>query len=763
MKIKNETKWVLLALAALGLGGLALAPFPQGIKILGDLVFRERAAVATPPVAGTGTLYVKNTTPSTAVFVNDAGTEITLGAGGAGGAVDSVNGQTGAVALDADDIDDTSTTNKFVDAAAISKLGGIETAATADQSDAEIETAYNAQVAVVSQVDAEAGVGTTPKRWTAERVGQAITALAGSGGDPTYGSEVAASNNAVFVDENNRLGLGITDPTEELHVYRTDSAPRLMLQYYNVTVDDVTAYPATAVTVANADEGWFNPGNAVSDNATYAVAGLFSFPSDTEYLKTTNFSFAVPGGATIVGMEVEVEAQSNSSSQATQVYLVRGGTTDTSTNLAGATPLTGAYAIYTYGSPTEDWGGITPAEANDTGFGVAIRYSMGSVGVSIDFVRITLYYTTGTYGDYIWSSGADISDGAFTIRANATDQFRMDYTTGDAVFTGDVTAPFFYGDASNMTGSPSPADDSITNAKLAEMTAGRIKGRITTDGNPVDLTAAEVRTLLNVADGATASAGTVTSVAVTTTDGLEVDSGSPVTSTGTLALGINAATLYAHLMTAASTVTPVVTDSLLIADASDSGNVKDVLLSNFVLALSGGDDNIMKQVGSTGQLEQSGVFIDDPKNMTGLISINSIDLPTGSGYEFVMDIQAQTLTNKEIVPREAGYIIGGVGNAALDADLYDRRVITGTTGTATMANTTGTPRDWQKLEVIFNQEAVTAVDLTWGTQYKAATEWGTTANAIPAESTALDAWDYFLFQWNPDRSQWHLLAMSKGN
>ena len=43
-----------------------------------------------------------------------------------GGAVDSVNGQIGVVLLDPDDLDDTATTNKFVTAAEISKLAGIE-------------------------------------------------------------------------------------------------------------------------------------------------------------------------------------------------------------------------------------------------------------------------------------------------------------------------------------------------------------------------------------------------------------------------------------------------------------------------------------------------------------------------------------------------------------------------------------------------------------------------------------------------------------
>lgn len=49
--------------------------------------------------------------------------------------VDSVNTQTGAVVLDADDIDDTSTTNKFVTAADLTKLGNLSGTNTGDQTD----------------------------------------------------------------------------------------------------------------------------------------------------------------------------------------------------------------------------------------------------------------------------------------------------------------------------------------------------------------------------------------------------------------------------------------------------------------------------------------------------------------------------------------------------------------------------------------------------------------------------------------------------
>lgn len=66
------------------------------------------------------------------------------------------------------------------------KLDGIEAGATADQTDAEIETAYNNQVPAATQAEAEAGTSTDIKRWTPQRVKQAIDALGGGGGNTIY-------------------------------------------------------------------------------------------------------------------------------------------------------------------------------------------------------------------------------------------------------------------------------------------------------------------------------------------------------------------------------------------------------------------------------------------------------------------------------------------------------------------------------------------------------------------------------------------------
>ncbi len=98
-----------------------------------------------------------------------------------------------------------------------------------------------------------------------------------------------------------------------------------------------------------------------------------------------------------------------------------------------------------------------------------------------------------------------------------------------AALTGDVTA------AANANAT-TISNSVVTNAKLANVATARIKGRVSASTGVVeDLTAAQVRTLLNVADGATANTGTVTSVGLSVPTGLQV-SGSPVTTSGTLAV-----------------------------------------------------------------------------------------------------------------------------------------------------------------------------------------------------------------------------------
>jgi hypothetical protein len=115
-------------------------------------------------------------------------------------------------------------------------------------------------------------------------------------------------------------------------------------------------------------------------------------------------------------------------------------------------------------------------------------------------------------------------------------------------------------------------------------------------GNVAFNTAATVRTILNVEDGATANSGTVTSVAATVPTGLTI-SGSPVTTSGTLAIGLDTdrviptqATLDSKvdysLVSEASSATPTATGTALKNDY-----VATALAVNATLAAPSGTAN----------------------------------------------------------------------------------------------------------------------------------------------------------------------------
>lgn len=164
------------------------------------------------------------------------------------------------VVPDADDIDDTSTTNKFATAAELSKLSGIEAGATADQSDAEIETAYNNQVSVVSQAEAEAGIATTVRRWTAERVAQAIAALGGGGGTKSTDSLTSGAVTAVL----KRFGgsaTTITNPsggTYDLDIKTSADIERIRVHGDNTTLNGSNEFILTIDNSANSADRTFS-------------------------------------------------------------------------------------------------------------------------------------------------------------------------------------------------------------------------------------------------------------------------------------------------------------------------------------------------------------------------------------------------------------------------------------------------------------------------------------------------------------------------
>lgn len=135
--------------------------------------------------------------------------------------------------------------------------------------------------------------------------------------------------------------------------------------------------------------------------------------------------------------------------------------------------------------------------------------------------------------------------------------------------TTDKKAYIYQGSAKGwvpMDGS-TPTVTNISNSQLATMPAKTLKGnKNTTAGTPQDLTAAEVRALLNVADGATANQGTVTNVTVSAP--LAVSNG-----TTTPAISIPAATTSNDGYMTKELVAAVNANTAKVSNANHTGDV----------------------------------------------------------------------------------------------------------------------------------------------------------------------------------------------
>jgi len=153
---------------------------------------------------------------------------------------------------------------------------------------------------------------------------------------------------------------------------------------------------ATVGTIA-----WTNPSNASASDNIYATASLLA-TQITHYLKSTNFGFAIPTDATVIGVTVDIERSQTGVGAAvndSSVKLVKGGTISGNEKATGTTyPTTDAYA--TYGSASDLWGlTLTPADINLSTFGVVIASTDTVAGTAqIDHVRITIDYTGSNRG-----------------------------------------------------------------------------------------------------------------------------------------------------------------------------------------------------------------------------------------------------------------------------------------------------------------------------------------------------------------------------
>jgi len=178
---------------------------------------------------------------------------------------------------------------------------------------------------------------------------------------------------------------------------------------------------------------WQNPTYAQTQNDSYATAGLRRRNPISHYLKATNFSFAIPSGATIQGIVVEVDRYASTGSGGTRVSdnsirLVKDetiGGDDKSTGLAWPNSDTDTYQ--SYGGSTDLWGlNWSSDDINGSDFGVVISAqkdnSNNTRTAYVDHIRITVYYFYNQAPVANNQSGLSVNScSTLTVTLNGTD------------------------------------------------------------------------------------------------------------------------------------------------------------------------------------------------------------------------------------------------------------------------------------------------------------------------------------------------------
>jgi hypothetical protein len=140
----------------------------------------------------------------------------------------------------------------------------------------------------------------------------------------------------------------------------------------------------------------------------------------------------------------------------------------------------------------------------------------GTVSLTASYAPLSHVGDTGAaHGDVVAAGAAGFMTGA--------DKTKLDGVATEANL---YVHPNHSGDVTSVAdGAQTIAANAVTNTKAADMAVNTIKGRITAGtGDPEDLTATQVRTIINVADGATANSSDATLLARANHTGTQLSS-----------------------------------------------------------------------------------------------------------------------------------------------------------------------------------------------------------------------------------------------
>lgn len=202
-----------------------------------------------------------------------------------------------------------------------------------------------------------------------------------------------------------------------------------------------TASPATCSNVTGiGTQDWLTSVQAVSSGNNYATASV-NDNQTTRYLQCTGYNFAIPVGATINGITVNVERKSSDTITRDAAMLLMKAGAITGTDRSTATNYTTLDIIEAHGGATDLWGTTwSPAEINNANFGAAFAaQKAGATGgartVSVDHVQIIVDYSvpSATVINTYYPATASVVAGATTITLGASSGAATPISAGDLV------------------------------------------------------------------------------------------------------------------------------------------------------------------------------------------------------------------------------------------------------------------------------------------------------------------------------------------
>lgn len=141
---------------------------------------------------------------------------------------------------------------------------------------------------------------------------------------------------------------------------------------------------------------WSDPSNAKASDGSYATAEITD-AATTHYLKATNFGFALPEGATVLGIIAGIQRkQQGGSVRDARVHIIKGGSIEEVEDKAWPSIWPTADEYQFYGDASDLWGQTwTNSDINNSGFGIALAASKqtGFKKASVNHMQITVYYT----------------------------------------------------------------------------------------------------------------------------------------------------------------------------------------------------------------------------------------------------------------------------------------------------------------------------------------------------------------------------------